>query len=73
MAPDGEVGGDVVQLQGDVADRVGQVEADAGALQAGHAGDGVEVEDLAAAVLHAGPQHQRQARAVFVDGAFDGL
>src|SRR3546814_16334555 len=34
--------------------------------------DLAQVEGLAAAVLHARPYDQRQARAMFGDGAFDG-
>ena len=73
MAPHGEIGGHVMQAQRQVADRVRQVEADACALQAGGAGDRIEVEGLAGAVLHARPQHERQARAVFGHGALDGV
>ncbi|VUL83761.1 hypothetical protein PGKDCPLP_01445 [Stenotrophomonas maltophilia] len=50
-----------MQAQRQVADRVCQVEADTRALQTCGAGDRIEVEGLAGAVLHARPQHQRQA------------
>ncbi|SBV36017.1 hypothetical protein STPYR_10947 [uncultured Stenotrophomonas sp.] len=72
VAPHREVGGGVVQGQRHVADRVGEVEADVGALRACQPGDRVEVEHLPAAVLHTRPQHQRYALAVLGDGAFDG-
>ena len=72
VAPDREIGAAVVQRQRQVADRVGQVEADRRALGAGQARDRRQVEGLPGAVLDARPQHQRQAGAMEGDGAFDG-
>ena len=73
MAPDREVRAAVVQLQGQVADRVGEVETDDGTGGMAEPRDLLEVEGLAGAVLHAGPQYQREALAVLVDRAFDRL
>jgi hypothetical protein len=53
-APGGKIGAAVVQVQFEVAGSVGQVEADHAALRVPEPGDFLEVEGLAAAVLHAG-------------------
>ena len=71
VAPHREIDPAVVQCQFNVADRVGKVDAADRALRVGEAHDLGNVERLPAAVLHAGPQHQREARAVFGDRACD--
>ncbi|KAG1443296.1 hypothetical protein G6F57_018141 [Rhizopus arrhizus] len=71
VAPHGEIRCDVMQAQRQVADRMCKIEADPRTVQACGAGDRIEVEGLAGAVLHAGPKHQRQARAMLGDGTLD--
>ena len=68
-APDREVAAGVVQREWQVAGRVCKVESDPAALRVRGARDRGEVEGLAAEVLHAGQQHQRDAGAVLVDRA----
>ena len=71
MAPHREIRAAVVQAEFQVADAVGEVEAAQRALRVRQPRDLAQVEGLAAAVLHARPQHQRQARAVLGDRALD--
>jgi hypothetical protein len=71
VAPDREIGADVVQAQRQVADGMCQVEADHRAGGMAQARDFREVEGLPGAVLHARPDDGRQARPVLGDGAFD--
>ena len=71
VAPDGEVGAGIMQAQRQVAGSVGMVEADHRAGGVAQAHDLRHVERLPGAILHARPQHQRQARAVLGDGLLD--
>jgi len=73
MAPHCEVRAAVVQLQRQIADRMCQVEAGDRAGGVCKVCDLPQLERLAGAVLHAGPQHQRQARSVLGDRALDRL
>jgi hypothetical protein len=56
-----------------VADRVTQVEADAGTRAMRRTSDAREIKELAGAVLHAWPEHQCQARGVGGDALLDVL
>src|SRR3546814_18092251 len=69
MAPHGDIGSAVVQLHRQVAGGVRAVEADQRAGGMAQARDLVQVESLPAAVLHATPPDQRQARDMLGDGA----
>ena len=71
VAPHCKVGIAVVQLQRQVADRVREVETHGRAGGVPEPRDVLQVEGLSGAVLHAGPDDGREARAVFGDGAFD--
>ena len=71
VAPHCEVGAAVVQLQRQIADRMRQIEADDGTGGMAETRDFFQIERLSGAVLHAGPYDQREAFAVFDDGAFD--
>ena len=70
-APDGEIRIPVVQLERHVADRVREIEAHRGAGGSRRRGDGAEIEQLAAQILHARPEHEREPRTLafqrFVD------
>jgi hypothetical protein len=70
-APDGEIDVPFVQRQWQIADGVRHVEAGDGADAMRGAGDARAVECLAGAVLHAGPQHEREFIAATVDRGFD--
>ncbi len=70
-APDGEIDAAVVQLQRKITDAVREVEADHAALRVRPVDEPLQVESLAGAVLHAGPQDQGDAMAVFGQRAFD--
>ncbi len=68
-APHGEVGIPIVQLQGRVADGMGEIHADPGADTARRGDQRFHVERLSGEILHARQQHQTQAGSL----AFDAL
>ena len=70
-APHGEVDIPVVQLQRQIADGMRHVETDNGALGLRGRGDARAIERLAGAVLHAGPEHERELAAQFLDLRLD--
>jgi hypothetical protein len=60
-APGGKVRSGRVQLERQVADRMGEIETGERAGRVRGARDVRQIEGLAGAVLHAGPEHQRDA------------
>ncbi len=64
-APNGEVGAGVVDRERHVADRMGEIEADAAAVPLRRRSVRGEVEPLARQILHAGQQNERDALALF--------
>ena len=70
-APHREVGVRVVQRERHVADRVREVEAGDAAVRVRGARDARQVKHLPGAILHPGPQHQRDLSAVRGEARLD--
>src|ERR1700754_1935422 len=70
-APHREIHIPVVQLQGHVADGMGEIETDSTSLASGTARDGFDVEALTRQILHARQHHCRDALALTLDQRTD--